>query len=89
MTCPECKGKLIRKRMGIYEGCVGAIALELVFWTVAGIVAIFIHMYVGSTVIFLITFIILITLAHYLDKKYSVLKCESCGAEFKISELKK
>ena len=88
MECPVCNGKLIRKRMGAFEDCLSAIAVEIAFWLVAGIIAIFMHMFISSTVIVILAFFVLIVIGHYIDKKYSVLKCESCKSEFRISELK-
>ena len=89
MECPVCNGKLIRKRMGVFEGCLSAIAVEITFWLVAGIIAILMHMFIGSTVIVVLAFVVLIGIGHFIDKKYSVLKCESCKSEFRISELKR
>ncbi len=89
MICPECKGRLMRKRMGVFAGFLGAIGLELAFWIIVGMVAIFIQMYVGFIAILVIACIIIISLAFYLDRKYSVLKCESCGGRFARSDLDK
>ncbi len=89
MNCPVCNEKLIRKRMGIFEGCLSAIAIELAFWLIAGVFALFLYRLVTSTVIFVLAFIVLIGIGHYIDRKYTVFKCESCDTEYRISDVKK
>jgi hypothetical protein len=75
--------------MGVTERLLGVIAVEIAFWVIAGIIAIFIHKLVSSTYVFVLAFVVLVLLAHYLDRKYSAVKCLSCGAVFRNGELKK
>ena len=75
--------------MGLFDGGLSAIAIELAFWIIAGVIALFLYRLVGSTVVVAMAAIILIGIGHYIDRKYSVLKCGSCGNEYKMGEVKK
>lgn len=89
MKCPNCGGNLKRRSWSITEGCFSAILAEIGFWMIAGFIALFIYKLVDYTVIAIISFILLVLLAHYLDRKLPDLKCESCASKFKSRELKK
>ncbi len=87
MKCPICNRKLIRKRLRLFDGCLGAIVVEFTFWTVAGFLALLLYKF-AFPVIAAITCIILVVVFHRLDHKYSVHECIFCGKEFQMSELK-
>lgn len=87
MLCPKCNDKIVRKRMNIAEGCLGAIFLEFSFWMIAGILSLILYTVSNSTVIFIISFVILLIFAHIIDSNYATFKCISCGEEFLKSEL--
>lgn len=88
MECTKCGGKLVRQRLGRIDGCLGLIAEEAVFWLIAGIVAIAIHKLASSAAIFVTAFIILLLLAHYLDRRHTTYRCQACGSVFTKTELK-
>ncbi len=89
MECLKCNGKLTRRRMGAIEGCFGTIFLEIAFWAIAGVFAIFLHKIVDSIYMFIAAFITLVILAHYLDNYFATYKCQLCKSEFSKGELKK
>ena len=85
--CPNCNQALKRKRMGFADSCLSTIAIEFVFWFVAGILSLILYKINNSAVIFVLAFIIIIIGAHLLEAKYATYNCIPCKKEFKKSEL--
>ena len=88
MNCPKCNGKLRRKHMDFLDSCLSTILIEFAFWMTAGILALFLSWFISSITIIVSAGILLIVIAHLIDRKYSVRSCESCDSEFKLDELK-
>ena len=73
--------------MGRTESCLSSIAIEFVFWFIAGILSLFLYKIDNSITIFVLTFIVIIIGAHLLELNYSTYICQSCEKEFKKTEL--
>ncbi len=88
MNCPKCNGKLRRKHLGFLDSCLSTILIEFAFWMIAGVLALFLSWFISSITIIISAGILLIVIAHLIDRKYSVRRCESSNSEFKLEELK-
>ena len=74
--------------MDVAEGCLTMIFVEFSFWIIAGFLSLILYTVSNSTVILVLSFIILLIIAHLIDSKYSRYICITCNESFSKPELK-